>query len=191
MPKKQTTAGKRARTAARAGEKFTAARRSAESPEEPPRIFPTVFEPCPAGCDGSAHPGALCRRWMPEDAKRVGSEVRRSAQLPAGRASVFAERFESGSFHGRDADELLALVYAMLTDQHPELQPAPAELRAAVEADDLEAVNAALEPLDRAAARLLTKEADQWWGEVKPRLDAYASPSARDWCLGATRRSGR
>lgn len=150
----------------------------AETDQEPtpPRAYPTADTPCPVDCDGTAHPRAVCWLWRPKDSKQVRHEVRRAAQLPNGRAQEFAWRYEpQSSFHGREAHWLLALVYAMLTDQHPELRPGRAELWAAVETDDMGAVDAVMEPLDRAAARLLTKVPDQWWGEVKPRLDAYAA----------------
>ncbi|WP_199828378.1 hypothetical protein [Streptomyces sp. XY533] len=115
--------------------------------------------------------------------------VRRAAELPGGRAEQLAQRAEredgtqSGrwaSFHARETRWLLALVYALLTDERPELVPDRARLQAAVEADDLAAVDAAMEPLDRAAARLMTKVPAVWWGEVKPRLDAYADAVESD-----------
>ncbi|MFZ3467504.1 hypothetical protein ACODT3_39945 [Streptomyces sp. 4.24] len=141
----------------------------------PPHIYPTAGAPCPVDCDGAAHPRAVCWLWRPEDSKHVRFDVRRAAQLPNGRAWQFAGRYEAqSSFHGREAHWLLALVYAMLTDQHPELRPGRTELWAAVETDDQAAVDGVMEPLDRAAARLLTKVPEQWWDEVKPRLDAYA-----------------
>lgn len=149
--------------------------------EAPPVAYLIASAPCPEGCDGSVHPSALCRVWRPADAKGSRWEVRASAQLPSGRAEEVARRYEpASSFHGREASWLLALVYAMLTDQHPELRPDRAALRAAVESDDLAAVDAGMEPLDRAAARLLTKVPAQWWGEVKPRLDAYADDVETD-----------
>ncbi|MFD7560704.1 hypothetical protein ACFV9E_40200 [Streptomyces sp. NPDC059835] len=101
--------------------------------------------------------------------------VLRSAELPGGRAEQVAQRVADAEartsnsarwshFHGWEARWLLALVYAMLTAQQPKLRPDPARLRAAVEADDLEAVDAAMEALDRAAARLLTKDSERWGG---------------------------
>ncbi|MFG2903335.1 hypothetical protein ACGFZH_40440 [Streptomyces zaomyceticus] len=162
---------------------LTAASAAAEDDQEstPPLIYPTAGAPCPVDCDGTAHPNAVCWLWRPQDSKHVRHEVRRAAQLPNGRAGELCHRFEppasgyaNGSFFGREATWLLALVYAMLTDQYPELRPGRAELWAAVETDDQAAVDAVMEPLDRAAARLLTKVPEQWWGEVKPRLDAYA-----------------
>lgn len=174
--------------AAAEGISYTAARRrlvhgrqEREDQERPPVAYLIANRVCPEGCDGSGHPGALCHAWRPKDAKGCRWEVRAAATLPGGRAEEVARRYEPGSsFHGRDAAWLLALVYAMLTDQRPELRPDRAALRAAVEADDLAAVDAAVEPLDRAAARLLTKVPAVWWGEVKPRLDAYADAVEAD-----------
>ncbi|MET9676412.1 hypothetical protein ABZY68_25455 [Streptomyces sp. NPDC006482] len=118
-------------------------------------------------------------------------EVRRAAELPGGRAEELAKRAErergdgtsSGrwaSFHAAEDRWLLALVYAMLTDERPGLVPDRERLRVAVEANDLAAVDTAMEPLDRAAARLLTKVPAVWWGEVKPRLDTYADAVESD-----------
>ncbi|NUK84925.1 hypothetical protein [Streptomyces lunaelactis] len=155
---------------------------AAETGQEPtpPRIYPVTRTVCATECDGTTHPGALCRPWRPEDSKHVRYEVRRAAQLPNGRAGGICHRFEppaqpySNNFFARDATWLLALVYAMLTDQRPELRPGRAELRQAVDADDQAAVDVVMEPLDRAAARLLTKVPERWWGEVKPQLQEYA-----------------
>ncbi|MGW3910528.1 hypothetical protein ACWEBX_03235 [Streptomyces sp. NPDC005070] len=147
--------------------------------EEPPRVVLIAHQPCPEGCDGSTHRGAVCRLWRPEDAYcTVRWEVCRAATLHQGRADQLARRSEGDrpySYPVPDDAWLLALAYAMLTNQRPELLPDRARLRAAVEADDPAAVDTAMEPLDRAAARLMTKQAATWWGEVKPRLDSYAA----------------
>jgi len=179
--------------AATEGISYTAARRRLvdgrqedREQEGPPVAYLIASTVCPEDCDGSVHPtGVLCREWRPKDAKGCRWEVRQSAALPSGRAEEIARRYEprspyGASYPGADDAWLLALVYAMLTDQSPELRPDRSALRAAVEADDLAAVDAALEPLDRAAARLLTKVPPVWWGEVKPRLDAYANDVETD-----------
>ncbi|GHF75497.1 hypothetical protein GCM10010218_65570 [Streptomyces mashuensis] len=177
------------RLAEREGISYTAARRrladqagaqSRPVAAEPPQLVPIVRVLCPDGCDGSAHPGAVCRFWTPEDAKGVPYEVRESAELPTGRAYQVAVRYESQSSVAFPDRWLLALVYAMLADQEPEVRPDRAALRAAVESGDQGEVDAAMEPLDRAAARLLTKEPDHWWGVVKPRLDAYVDAVEAD-----------
>lgn len=173
--------------AAREGISYTAARRRLayvpldDKDQEPPVLVPIASVPCPEGCDGSGHPGTLCRMWRPTDVKRGAHwKVRCAAELPSGRAGQIAERAEGSDVraYGRypvlDDAWLLALVYAMLTDRHPELLPSRARLRAAVEADDLAAIDTLMEPLDRAAARLMTRVPETWWGEVKPVLDAYA-----------------
>ncbi|WP_461014507.1 hypothetical protein [Streptomyces daliensis] len=134
----------------------------------------------PADDDGSADPDAVCRFWMPEDAKGVPYEVRQAATLPTGRAYQVAVRYEEPSSIAFPDRWLLALVYAMLADQRPDLLPGREDLRSAVESGDQAAVDAVMDPLDRAAARLLTKEADHWWSEVKPRLDSYADAVEAD-----------
>ncbi|MFJ8697353.1 hypothetical protein [Streptomyces roseolilacinus] len=71
-------------------------------------------------------------------------EVQRAAELPGGRAEQLARRREKrlrdktpggrwAAFHAREDRWLLALVYAMLTDQRPELLPDRSRLRAAVD----------------------------------------------------------
>lgn len=178
--------------AAAEGISYTAARRRLvdgrqehQEQEAPPVAYLIASSSCAEGCDGSAHPTALCRAWRPKDAKGASWAVRRSAELPGGRAEQVMERAEGserryGQYPVWEDRWLLALVYTMLTDQRPELRPDRAALRAAVEADDLAAVDAVTEPLDRAAARLLTKVPAVWWGEVKPRLDAYADDIEAD-----------
>lgn len=177
--------------AAREGISYTAARRrlaagngDQEQREQPPVLVPIAGTPCPEGCDGSGHRGAVCRVWVPADAEGVRWEVQRAAELPRGRANVLAERSEGecrpGTYNVLADAWLLALVYAMLTDRRPELRPDRAVLRAAVEADDLAAVDRLMAPLDRAAARLTTKVPVVWWGEVKPLLDAYADAVETD-----------
>ncbi|MGW3910511.1 hypothetical protein ACWEBX_03150 [Streptomyces sp. NPDC005070] len=184
--------------AAREGISYTAARRRLTAgPVDqeqrellPPVAVPMVGNPCPEGCAGFGHPGTACWAWRPKDATGAASwEVRRAAELPGGRADQVMRRAEElregtssrwSRFHAWESRWLLALVYAMLTDQSPELRPDRAALRAAVESDDLAAVDAVMEPLDRAAARVLTKVPAQWWGKVKPRLDAYADKVEAD-----------
>ncbi|MEV8103160.1 hypothetical protein [Streptomyces sp. NPDC088135] len=174
--------------AAREGISYTAARRRLADPgdvdqEQPPVLIPIAVGICAEGCDGSRHPGALCRPWRPKDVS-ARWEVQRAAELPAGRADQVAERVEAdrppGTYNAMYDTWLLALAYAMLTDQHPELRPDRTALRAAVEADDLAAVDAVMEPLDRAAARLMTKVSEVWNNDVKPRLDAYVDAMESD-----------
>lgn len=153
---------------------YTAARRRLAD-QDPPQLVMTAATTCPPACDGSDHPRAVCRPWQPKDAKGARFEVRRAAELPTGRADGLARRNETPGSIMMVPKWLLALVYAMLTDQAPALLPDRAALRAAVEADDLDAVDTLMEPLDRAAARLLTKVPSQWWDDVKPRVDAYAA----------------
>lgn len=143
--------------AAREGISYTAARRclagagdQEHQEPRPPVAVPIASSPCPEGCDGSGHPGTASWAWRPADVKgAVRWEVRRAAELPGGRAEQLTERVErprqkspSGRWsacHSWEDRWLLALVYAMLTDQRFELLPDRARLWAAVEADDLAA----------------------------------------------------
>ncbi|WP_369199146.1 hypothetical protein [Streptomyces djakartensis] len=68
------------------------------------------------------------------------------------------------ALHSRKDRWPLAMVYAMLTDQRPELRD-PARLRAALEADNLAAVDAGMGPLNRTEARLTTNVPAVWWDE--------------------------
>ncbi|MBV9026073.1 MAG: hypothetical protein JO362_20320, partial [Streptomycetaceae bacterium] len=157
MPKKQSTAAKRARTATRRGGKYTTALRAEQAPARP----------TPA---------------------RPGFAVRQAADLPAGRANEVTRRVldllygtathrwaMAGYYRALDERWLLGLAYAMLTDQLPELRPDPEQLRAAVDADDLAAVDALMEPLDQAVIRLLGTEPELWWSGTKARFDAYVT----------------
>ncbi|BFP50139.1 hypothetical protein KCMC57_65070 (plasmid) [Kitasatospora sp. CMC57] len=163
---------------------YTAARRRLTTQPEQvttPVHRITVAAPCPVGCDGTSHSEFACRRWTAADAKDVASwQVREAAGLPTGRAWSVERRCNRSASAMTDHRWALALIYAMLTDQHPELRPDDAALRAAVEADDLAAVDALMDPLDRAVRRLVTEDPEQWWNVAKPRLDAYVEAVETD-----------
>ncbi|OLT26589.1 hypothetical protein BJF83_20720 [Nocardiopsis sp. CNR-923] len=172
--------------AARTGWSYTAALRRLDSPDRPFDMMTVGGGPCPPGCNENRHLGLACWTWRPEDAKGSSWQVRQWADLPSGRAERVTQQAHEMR-HGDDPRRstydspwrdrwLLALIYAMLTDQRPELVPDPGALRTAVEADDLAAVDAVMDPLDRAAAHLTTRDPEQWRADVRPRLDAYA-----DW----------
>ena len=40
---------------------------------------------------------------------------------------------------------------------------------------DLAAVDAVMQPLDRAAAAVVGAAANQWWSEIAPRIDTYVA----------------
>lgn len=177
--------------AARTGWSYTAALRRLDAPDRPFDMMTVGGGPCPPGCAEAKHPGVACWLWRPQDAKTSSWEVRQWAALPSGRALQVAEyahevlhranpRHYTRAVSPRGHWWLLALIYCMLTEEHPELAPNLGELRAAVEADDLVAVHAVMDPLDRAAAGVATKDADQWWTSLKPRLDAYVAVVAAD-----------
>ncbi|MFJ2202398.1 hypothetical protein [Streptomyces violaceusniger] len=176
--------------AAREGISYTAARRrlaepypgpAAESVSEPPRLYPIVTTPCDHGCDGTPHPGYVCETWTPFNP--IGSSPRTSwatcqaAHLPSGRSQSLTDRFREKPEYGYHPDYtwVLALVYALLLDEEPETAPDPHQLRAAVEADDLAAVDSLMQPLDFAAVRLLGAPIDEWHATSFPRIHAWAT----------------
>lgn len=176
--------------AAREGISYTAARRrlaepdpgpAAEPLDEPPRLYPIVTTPCDHGCDGTPHPGYVCETWAPF--KPIGGSPRTSwatcqaASLPGRRADSLADRFREKPQYGYSQDQswVLAAVYAMLLDEQPELAPDPHQLRTAVEADDLPAVDRLMHPLDLAALRVLGGPIKDWHTTGYPRLHAWAT----------------
>ncbi|MER6830834.1 hypothetical protein ABT352_32910 [Streptosporangium sp. NPDC000563] len=173
------------RRMAATGEAYNAAaraldRETTELLSEPPRLYPIVTTPCTHGCDGSPHPGYVCETWHPVDRNgkpRTGWATCQAANLPLGRAQSLTDRFREKPSHGYHLDYtwVLALTYALLLDEQPDTAPNPHQLRAAVEADDLTAVDALMMPLDFAAVRLLDVPAEDWHAKIRPLLHAWAT----------------
>lgn len=97
------------------------------------------------------------RRIRPQDATTSSWQVRQGAALPSGRARQVAEHAHEVLYHSdpdhhtradfpRDHWWLLALIYCMLAEEHPDLPSNQGELRTAVEADDLVAVHTVMDP---------------------------------------------
>ncbi|MFH8813036.1 hypothetical protein ACH4GZ_38555 [Streptomyces hygroscopicus] len=173
--------------AAREGISYTAARRrladqgpADEALDEPPRLYPIVTTPCTHGCDGTPHPGYVCETWHPFNNRGnplTSWATCQAASLPGRRAISLADRFQEKPQYGYSQDQswVLAAVYAMLLDEEPETVPDPHRLRAAVEADDIAAVDALMQPLDLAAVRLLGAPIEEWHTTGFPRLRAWAT----------------
>lgn len=175
--------------AAREGISYTAARRrlaepdpgpAAEPLDEPPRLYPIVMTPCTHGCDGTPHPGYVCESWHPFTSRgnaRTSWDTCQAASLPNRRAQSLTDRFREKPQYGYSHDQswVLAAVYAMLLDEQPELAPDPHRLRAAVEADDLAAVDRLMHPLDLAALRVVGGPITEWHTTGYPRLLAWAT----------------
>lgn len=175
--------------AEREGISYAAARRrlaeqdqspATELPDEPPRLYPIVMTPCVHGCDGTPHPGYVCETWHPFTNRgnpRTSWDTSQAASLPNRRAQSLTDRFREKPAYGYHADDtwVLALTYAMLLDEEPETAPDPHQLRAAVEADDIAAVDALMQPLDLAAVRLLDMPIKEWHTIGHARLHAWAT----------------
>lgn len=172
------------------GVSYVAARRALTGepavPETPLRaeVPCDLVNPFCYALGGRNHPGRTCWRWEHLDdwelRATVSYDTRSSADLVRGRAHAVYYRtsktFEPatrvyGSSLGR-AEWVLGLVYAILLAEQPELDPGWTALWDAVLADDLAAVDALCEPLDRAAMSFLNVDADTWWKGSKLRIDA-------------------
>ncbi|MEQ0560765.1 hypothetical protein ABJI51_16890 [Amycolatopsis sp. NEAU-NG30] len=161
---------------------YTTAKRAVELriSQQPPVLIPITSTWCDPGCDGSPHPGATCRTWYPFlHSRPVGAfDVCQAAALPGDRVRSLCHRFTDGRQFGAGGIAptwLLALIYAMLLDEQPELAPDPRRLRDAVNAGDLSAVDMLMQPLDRAAVDLVHPDTDRWWNATHPRLTAFAA----------------
>jgi hypothetical protein len=116
---------------------------------------------------------ARARRTL---AERV-ADTRLAAELPHGRAAHLVRRFpprDGGPgvgtlYDGPARQELLALAYAVVIDERPDLEPGPIDLAWQAECGEETAVDTACTQLDRAVRLLL----DEGW----PRI-AAALPSS-------------
>ncbi|TYP00770.1 hypothetical protein FHV95_13251 [Streptomyces coelicolor] len=147
----------------------------------------------PEGLRGVRAPG---RRWLDMEASRCDDrrtwEVRHTAELPgAPRRPGHAARRRShgehvlpvGPAHAWETKWLLALVYAMLTDR-PNWHPSccwtghgcgPPSRRTPWRLSTRPGSHWTARP-----QRLMTKVPAVWWGEEKPRIDAYADAVEND-----------
>jgi hypothetical protein len=113
-------------------------------------------------------------------------DARLATELPTGRAEHLVRRFPplrtiaaAGPLYaGEHRQSLIAMLYAVLVHESPELLPRPDELTWAADLGEESAVDIACADLDRAARRLLDGERWRLW----PRIDAAltAGEDARD-----------
>lgn len=177
MPRNQSTAAKRARTA---GGKYTAALREQQDLGGPPRLIPITSTWCEPGCDGSPHPGASCRSWDPINFGQAtvpgAFDTCQAADLPRGRVRSLDYRFLREDQYTRvlRSEWWLGLIYAMVLDEQPELTPDPVALRAACEANDIATVDILMGPLDRAAVQIVgAPDTDRWHEVERPRVETF------------------
>jgi hypothetical protein len=105
------------------------------------------------------------------------SDARQAADLPLGRAAHLTRRFPplrtaGGAFYsGEGRETALAMLYAVLLHESPQLRPTREELEWAAELGEESAVDLACAALDRAARLLLELESWRLWPRVEAALD--------------------
>ena len=103
-----------------------------------------------------------------------------AAELPLGRGAHLAERFPplrtssgAGLLYGGEGRRItLAMLYAVLAHESPELRPAAEELEWVAELGEEAAVDITCAALDRAARRLLDGDRWQLWARVEAAVTA-------------------
>lgn len=126
------------------------------------------------------------------------SDARLAADLPLGRAAHLTRRFPPlraagavGPLYGGEAREItLAMLYAVLLHESPELSPAAEELEWTAGLGEEAAVDIVCEALDRAARRLLDEDRWRLWARVEAALaagEAGADRRTRDAAVALNR----
>jgi hypothetical protein len=115
-------------------------------------------------------------------------DTRLAADLPLGRAAHLASRFPplratagiGPLYHGEGRETTIAMLYAVLEHESPNLLPPKDELAWAAELGEEAAVDIACAALDRAARQLLDHDRWQLWVRVEAALTAgEADPDRR------------
>lgn len=119
------------------------------------------------------------RRLIDRRSRRIFAErvadARRAADLPHGRAAHLVERFPRahaypavGVLYGGEArQEMLAMLYAVVIHERPDLEPSAVDLAWEAEMGEETAVDTACAGLDRAVRLLLDDERRPLWPRVE------------------------
>jgi hypothetical protein len=99
-------------------------------------------------------------------------DTREAADLPLGRAAHLATRFPVPPTGGSGRQTVLAMLYAVVAHEFPELVPAAGELDWVAGLGEAAAVDITCEGVDRAARRLLDEDHWRLWTRVEAALDA-------------------
>lgn len=155
--------------AAKAGVPYSVARHWLAPDQGSPVTIPasqgrTVY---PQGSDSARQQAIESRNRRSFEQRR--QDTRLAADLPLGRARHLVERFPPTRgeaqtavgllYHGNGRQEVLALLYAMVSDREPELVPSVGDLAWVAELGEETAVDTACARLDRAARLLLDRGA--------------------------------
>ncbi|WP_250034317.1 hypothetical protein [Paractinoplanes maris] len=107
-------------------------------------------------------------------------DTREAVDLPLGRAAHLSARFPAGASGVRT---VLAMLYATVEHESPEVLPAVDELTWVAELGENAATDITCEALDQAARRLLDQDSWHLWTRVEAALTAgegHPSPRVRD-----------
>jgi hypothetical protein len=121
-------------------------------------------------------------------------DTRLATDLPLGRATHLTERFPPWRalrlYDGAGRQTTLAMLYAVVAHESPDVLPAPGELSWVAELGEEAAVDSTCETLDRAARLLLDDDRWRLWTRVDGAL--AANQSNPDWRIrDAARTLGR
>lgn len=125
-------------------------------------------------------------------------DTRLATDLPLGRAAHLASRFPplratagiGPLYHGEGRETTIAMLYAVLEHESPNLLPPTDELAWAAELGEETAVDIACAALDRAARQLLDHDRWQLWVRIEAALtagEADADRRVRDAAIGLGR----
>jgi hypothetical protein len=169
--------------AARAGVPYSVAARHLDGGLDPPATTGRTVYP---GA-GDPHRGwLLSARANWSYAQRV-RDTRQAVRLPVGRAEHLVARFPvlrgapgGPLYHGDARPALLAMVYATVVHERPDLVASTEELAWVANLGEETAVDLSLAALDRAARELAAQDRWRMWGRIEAALAAAAAGRDRE-----------
>jgi len=148
----------------------------------------------PASTGRTVYPGASDphRRWLMSARASWSYEqrvrdTRQAVRLPLGRAEHLVTRFPSlrgepagPLYHGEARAAVLAMLYATVTTERPDLVPSGDELTWVADLGEETAVDVACAAVDRAARELAGQDRWRMWTRIEAALAAAAAGRDRD-----------
>lgn len=122
----------------------------------------------------------LIKMWQARPFDLRVRDARQAAQLPLGRAEQLGLRFPAGRgepgsgvdrlYHGDSRAAAIAMLYAVVVHERPELCPSAEELAWLADLGEETGLDLAFAPIDRTARRLLDQERWRLWPRVEAAL---------------------
>jgi hypothetical protein len=167
--------------ATRAGVSYSVAARTLGGGVEPPASTGRTVYP---GDDDPHRAWLIAARasWSYEQRVR---DTRLAARLPVGRAEHLVTRFPAlrggpPLYHGEARPAVLAMLYATVAHERPDLVPSNEELTWVADLGEETAVDVACAALDRAARDLAEQDRWRMWARVEVALAAAAAGRDRE-----------